>query len=198
MFVSFEGVDGVGKSTVIEKVHEELQKNYKTAIYNEPDNRYGQAAKFGDRGLKKLDLLYLWWTARRYELNRINFKETDIVLADRYYDSTYVYLNEYLDDIMIRQNYNHNHFLKPDLTFVLYCPTEVIIERLKERLSNDMFESLDFNIIHRRNEMFKYLTMTTELKRNIQMINGNQDIDKVCKSCLEYLLAGLSREVWNK
>jgi len=195
MFVSFEGVDGTGKSTVINKIQKELSKDYKVILYNEPSNQYGRTAKFGDPGLKKLDLLYLWWTARRYELNKLENQNYDIVLADRYYDSTHVYLNEYLDDVMIQQNYNHNHFVKPDITFVLYCPTEVLIERIKERTTNDAFESLDFNTIDRRNEMFKYLTMTTELKRNIQMINSNQDIDQVCDDCLKYLLANLSREV---
>lgn len=193
MFVSFEGVDGTGKSTIIENIQKKLSKEYKVVIYNEPSNQYGRTAKFGDPGLKKLDLINLWWTDRRFELNKLENQDYDIVLADRYYDSTFVYLNEYLDNIMVQQNYNHNYFLKPDITFVLHCPTEVLIERIKERVTTDVFESLEVDLIDLRNKIFQQLSLINHFERNIKCINSNQDIDQVCNDCLQYLLADLSR-----
>src|SRR6056297_1269215 len=120
MFISFEGVDNTGKSSVAKRLYKHFKKNNNVYFYNEPlNNEFGRMAKFGRDGLKSIDLIYLWWISRKFELNDIKLKNPNIVIADRYYDSTFVYgkLYNHSQD-MINHNYDTKYFKEPDLTFI--------------------------------------------------------------------------------
>jgi len=48
MFISFEGVDNTGKTSIINKIYEVLKEDFTIYKYNEPSNNYfGELAKYG-------------------------------------------------------------------------------------------------------------------------------------------------------
>lgn len=95
--ISFEGIDSVGKSTVINEVYKKLKaKNKNVKLYFEPGstNTGIQIRNILKNGEKKDSLtnLYLYIAARAELVNTISqLEDVDYVLIDRYVDSTNAY-----------------------------------------------------------------------------------------------------------
>jgi thymidylate kinase len=113
MRIVLEGVNGVGKTTLIE----ELKKHYNFKIYKEPRHLV--------RNIK--DLLHWRETTGQWFLNKW---QNEIVLLDRYTLSTLIY------NVIIKKDLPYEDYLqhskkvaKPDLVVVLTAPPDVILQR---------------------------------------------------------------------
>jgi thymidylate kinase len=127
MIISFEGVDGVGKSTLINYAMEYLrEKNIKVSCVSDgytPDQNTKSA-------LAKICQVF----AKRFEVLR-NIKGNEITLYDRYIDSTYVYApNETLTLIDLLRH----HIPRPRLCFVITCDPETILQRIYQRNTDNL------------------------------------------------------------
>lgn len=144
MLITFEGIDGCGKTTQINNLTTYLQsKGLKVTVFREPGGTY-LSEKIRDLLLYETDEMdfrteLLLFSAARSQLVREKviplLKKDELVILDRFFDSTIAY-----------QGYGRNfaqiediHFLNslatyntiPDITFYLKISTEVASERTK-------------------------------------------------------------------
>jgi dTMP kinase len=166
LFITLEGVEGSGKTTQAAMLGEALRKEGRSVIVtHEPGGtRAGEAIRkiFLDPEVS-LDvaselLLVLADRAQHVrEMIRPRVDAGEIVISDRYSDSTVAYqgYGRGFDLTLLRQlNQLATDGMVPDLTIVLDCTAEVGLQRTRERVKGqphrfDRFESemLDF---HRR------------------------------------------------
>jgi dTMP kinase len=159
LFITFEGGEGVGKSTQISKLREALENLGYDVIQTREPGGCPEAEQIRDLILKSEQYHFdplsetLLLYAARYEHVKKKIQPAldvgKIVLCDRFADSTLVYqgyagglslsLLETLYTLIIGD-------LKPDLTFVLDLPVALSSERTQSRgLPQDRFESKEQN-----------------------------------------------------
>lgn len=192
--VVFEGIDGCGKTSVIELIKTFLN-NARISYYlsYEPGNQFGKMAKFGTSGLTSKDDIYLWWLARRFEQNLFVNKEYNIILKDRYYDSTYVYQN-FKDTYLEQHNFDENYFMKPDLTIFLDVNPEIAIKRMINRNKNgntkkDLYETSNIDILKERIKLFNEIIDKHSNWRDFEIINTNdKTIAEIAATAFTYIL----------
>ena len=186
-FITFEGVDGCGKSTQTDKLVEKLFETEISALtVREPG---------GDpisESIRKL-LLHaeesmsdraeaLLMIASRAQLtdkvilpHLINGKW---VVADRYADSTLAYQGGGRGlsvNVLEAINNFGTYTLKPDITFFIDIPIKKANERMS--VSRDRIEREGANFQQRVRD--QYLAMNTKEPERVILINGEQSIDKV-------------------
>ena len=142
--ISFEGVDGVGKSTVIQKTATDLTSlGYSVIVLREPGTT--------DLGLKLRELIksdtprselaeVLLFMASRADMvtNVVTraLKAYDIVLLDRYIDSTIAYQG-YGNGVDINLLNELNRMVinnkLPDKTIYIDAPMDIVAERIRLR-----------------------------------------------------------------
>ena len=153
-FVTIEGVDGSGKSTQSRLLAEGLTaEGHETLLTREPGGSPGAEAirellAAGDSfDWSRESETLLFMAARRDHLDKRILPELakgNVVICDRYVDSTRVYqgfgnprLRSVIDDL-------HNGLIGvwPDITFVLNLPLDLARVRIEERHGSDWrFES---------------------------------------------------------
>ena len=187
MFIVFEGVDGSGKDTQLNKVFEYLgKKNKNLQIWKtkEPTN-YTVSWKLILQKLKSWgfsspeEALNLYVKDREEQtIIRKEILKHSTILSSRFDYSTYVY--QWLSWVSfkkIESLHNYKNIIIPDITFIFDVSSENIKKRLKKRWWNkDFFEDIDF--LTKAN--IKYLEIAEKLKweRKIYIINANESIEK--------------------
>lgn len=163
MFITFEGIDGCGKTTQIRRLAETLrQRGYKVTLTREPGGSPGAEEIRSlllngepDRWSAQSEIL-LFTVARRDHVEKCilpNLEDSSIVLCDRFLDSTRAYQGQkgkaYLD--MVNQLHELMIGKMPDLTLLLDMKPEIALSRSLARLADtdageDRFEKagLDF------------------------------------------------------
>jgi dTMP kinase len=157
LFITFEGGEGAGKSTQIRRLHARLQaRSIKTQVTREPGGTPGAElirALILDGTRPALDALtetLLFYAARANHLAefiRPALARGDVVLCDRFSDSTRVYQGvlgavpsavvEQLEALVVAET-------KPDWTIILDIPPETGLARASQRRGShqaDRFES---------------------------------------------------------
>ncbi|MCX7871339.1 MAG: hypothetical protein N2485_07220 [bacterium] len=151
--IAFEGVDGVGKTTIMSVVYQKLL-NY-INDNNQKILRYAEPSYFKEiiEELKEdnISLLLLFLLSRRNLLQNIKKeiereKKPILVLLDRYIDSTIVYqilynkldLKTFLQfqDIIFFENQNNY----PLITFIFKAEINEIIKRIKLKTNKFLFD----------------------------------------------------------
>lgn len=158
MFITFEGIDGSGKTTQIELLSEKLtEEGYKVSVFREPG---GTEISEQIREIlldTKLDIdpvtELLLFSAARSQLIAEKVlplqKAGTIVILDRFYDSTTAYQGYGRESVALKQirelNKVASHDNEPDLTFYMKISLEEAQKRtLKQQkdrmeLSGDEF-----------------------------------------------------------
>ena len=147
--VTFEGIDGCGKTTILSHVTDYCQSKsipYKTIA--EKHHPLIQSKIFNSDKLPSFQLQLLYWWQTRRELLEENylfneFEDLNVVFFDRYYDSTYAYQYLTTGSIESKFNFNSSIFPTPNLTFYLQLDQATALDRLVDRNSNDFYEKLD-------------------------------------------------------
>ena len=196
MFITLEGSEGAGKSTLIEHLKNYfLDKNIEFIITKEP-GATEEGAELRKLLLDKnieLDPISetLLILADRIEHVRkiINpaLEENKNVLSDRYLDSTYAYQGagrkinkEELDRFIKPLN-----FPEPDLTIYLDLPVEEGLKRAKGRDRLDRFEEEEIDFFERiRNS---YLKLALEDSNRIVTIDSTNSEKEVFELAKEYI-----------
>lgn len=198
-FITFEGPEGAGKTTIIEKLASELRKtsNYKIMITREPGGIHisEQIRQIIlDKENTKMDgrteaLLYA--AARRQhivEKIRPALDRGEIVLCDRFIDSSLAYQG-YARELGIEEVYAINEFavkgMMPDLTLYFDIQPEEGLERInkhKDREVNRLdLESLAFHTKVREG----YQLLLKKFPDRIYEINASQSIETVLSESKE-------------
>ncbi len=192
-FITFEGSEGCGKTTQIEALAKALEAKGKTVlITREPGGTLiGEKIRnlLQDPGHENeiSDMAeLLLFSASRAELiaSRIQpaLKRGEIVICDRFYDSTYVYqgLGRAIDMEIVEQlNQITVGTLKPDLTILLDLDAKVGIDRAKSRQSGELDrienESLAFFEAVRNG----YLELAKKEPERFKTIDGLLSVDAI-------------------
>ena len=194
-FITFEGSEGCGKTTQIEALAKALEAQGKTVlITREPGGTLiGEKIRnlLQDPSHKNdiSDMTeLLLFSASRAELitSRIQpaLSRGEIVICDRFYDSTFVYqgLGRAIDMNKVEQlNQITVGTLKPDLTILLDLDAKIGIERAKSRQSGELDrienESLAFFEAVRNG----YLELAKKEPERFKTIDGLLSVDAIKK-----------------
>ena len=192
-FITFEVSEGCGKTTQIEALAKALEAKGKTVfITREPGGTLiGEKIRnlLQDPSLKNeiSDMAeLLLFSASRAELiaSRIQpaLKRGEIVICDRFYDSTYVYqgLGRAIGmDIVEQLNQMTVGTLKPDLTILLDLDAEVGIERAKSRQSGNLDRIENESITFFEAVRNGYLELAQKEPERFKTIDGLLSVDAI-------------------
>ncbi len=202
MFITFEGIDGCGKSTQVSRFAATLSKRgIPLLVTREPGGtEIGQAIRdillrAENIHLAPLAELFLYAADRAQhvaEVIRPALEAKKWVVCDRYFDATTVYQGVALEGyntLIDAVNREITLACQPDITFLLDCPAEVGLKRIAKRHSRrkdrDRFErkALDFHIRVR----YGYLTLANKYKDRFRIIDGTLPADRVEKRIREII-----------
>ena len=192
-FIVFEGLDGCGKTSVIDGVKTILQNGGSSIdISYEPRTEFGKLAKFGHPDYCTNDSVYFWWLARRYEVDRFTQLSVDYVLKDRYYDTTWVYL-ELDGDSREIHNFDPKYFVQPDLTIYLDATPEICLQRMGDhnKREKDRFETTDLEKLNKRRKLYhKLIKKHIDDGYNIVSIDTTQNsLNNVIGQCCHHIFS---------
>lgn len=194
-FIVFEGIDGTGKSTQLALLQNYLsQKGYNVLTTREPG---GTVISEEIRSLllnpahKDLDYrteAFLYSSARSqlvYTKIKPALAEGEIVLCDRFIDSTLAYQGygrglpiEFLEKL----NQLATEGLNPDRVIVLDLPVEESLSRMKNRSERDRLESEPTQFHRRVRE--GYLEISQQHPNTHLVLNATISIDKLHQQVL--------------
>lgn len=205
MFISFEGIDGSGKSTIAKLVDEQLKKEgYQTVLTREPGGvkiAEDIRAIILDKNNTNLDdhtEALLFAAARRQHLKeRIlpALKENKIVLCDRFVDSSLAYQGGG-KHLGVNEVYNINIFatdnLLPDLTLLFDMDPQEALKRIdknKEREVNRLdLEKLSFYETTRNT----FLDLAKKYPTRIKIVNASKSIHEVLNEAMKIIKVKLN------
>ncbi|MDI1471696.1 MAG: dTMP kinase [Thermodesulfovibrio sp.] len=195
IFISFEGIEGSGKSTQAKLLEVRLRENGLKVMYTfEPgDTELGKRLRnvLLDEELKihSISELLLYFSDRiQHVEEKIKplIDEGFIVISDRFTDSTLAYQGYgrgvSLDLINTLNKILLNEF-KPHLTVLLDLPVEIGLTRNKKINKKDRFEIEEISFHNRVRQGFLELA-SKEAERFI-IIDATQPIDEIAKEIYE-------------
>ena len=202
-FISFEGIDGSGKSTQIQKLAEFLGAlDFDTIITREPGGSVGGEEIRNlllqgnvDRWSAETEIL-LFTAARRDHLERIilpALKEGKIVICDRFTDSTRMYQGmrgANLRNLIDTLNEKVINF-EPDLTIIIDINPEISLKRAKSRkIVEERFE--DFGVDLQMKMRKGFIELAKEFGDRIEVVDGQQSVDKLAQDICSLVKAKIS------
>jgi thymidylate kinase len=202
-FISFEGIDGSGKSTQIQKLAEFLGAlDFDIVITREPGGSVGGEEIRNlllqgnvDRWSAETEIL-LFTAARRDHLERIilpALKEGKIVICDRFTDSTRMYQGmrgANLRNLVDTLNEKVINF-DPDLTIIIDINPEISLKRAKSRKTvEERFE--DFGVDLQMKMRKGFIELAKEFGNRIEVVDGQQSVDKLAQDIGSLVKAKIS------
>jgi dTMP kinase len=195
IFISLEGVEGVGKSTALKYVESLLQKNnIEFQLTREPGGtalaeriRDLLLDQYQERVSAETELL-LMFAARSQNVSEVikpALAAGKCVVADRFVDASYAYQGggrgididkiDALTDLVMQE-------LRPDVTLLLDAPVEVGLKRMAERLKKDRIESETIEFFERVRQ--QYLALSHRFPDRYRVIDAEQDVAGVQQQIL--------------
>ncbi len=151
-FVTFEGIDGSGKTTISRRVAAALRvRGTPVFLTREPTKTWtGEAVRRSykdDVGPLAEAFLFLADRAAHQEEIRRHLDAGELVLCDRYADSTYAYQGARLEGIVeapveFLRRMSEPWLIRPDLTIYLRVPASRGLDRIAGRPEKVRFEKL--------------------------------------------------------
>ena len=189
LFITFEGIEGCGKSTQAQMLKEYLQsKQIPVFLTREPggpkiseDIREILLSNDNVEMLDRTEVL-LYMASRSQHTGQWilpKLKKGIVVISDRYYDSTIAYQGaaRKIDRNIIDSLTKYATFgLQPEITFLVDLPAEVGLSRIKQQDADRLEqESLDFH----RNVRKGFLEIAKAEKDRYFILDGSKSIDEI-------------------
>ena len=208
-FITFEGGEGVGKTTQIDLLKSYLlSKDYNVISTREPGgtNEGETIRKSLVSGLKDtwdpISEALIFNALRRQHINKViipSLNENKIVICDRFIDSTIVYQGFVGSIEKSVLNNLHKEFcynLYPDITFFIELDPELGLIRSNNRINNKIenrFES--FGLDYHKKVFVGFNQLWKKNTKRIIKIDGNQKIEKISKDIIYMLNLSMSNNV---
>ena len=194
-FVSFEGIDGCGKSTQAKLLASHFETELKDVVRTrEPGGSIGAEAIRGllltgdtDKWSAETEIL-LFTAARRDHLERTiepALAAGKMVICDRFADSTRVYQGATRGDLRGKVDQLHATMIgrEPDLTLIIDVDPRVALTRgLARNSGEDRFE--DFGLEFQEKLRSGFLKLAQEYPQRCRLIDGNRPPVAVFKDVL--------------
>jgi len=190
LFITFEGVEGAGKTTNIEYIAEKIiATGHEILLTREPGGtELGEAirelliSKEYPEMHHNTELL-LMFAARAEHLQRKiipALEQGKWVLCDRFTDATYAYQGAGRDidqdNIQILENLVQGT-LRPDYTFLFDIDANIGLARARSRGETDRFEQQHIDFFNRVRSA--YLKMADENQNRYRIVNAQYDLQTV-------------------
>lgn len=195
-FVTFEGLDGCGKSTQLRKTQEYLtERGWETLVSREPggcgiSERVREILlDVGSEGMSAQCEALLYAAARAEHVRNViepALQAGKIVLCDRFLDSSIAYQGygrELGEDFVRQINESAVHGLEPDRTFLFELPEETAKSRvLSGETAPDRLEAESMDFFARVRAGYQNIALRD--MRRVVCVDAKRDIESVFQSVL--------------
>lgn len=189
IFITFEGLDGTGKTTQINELASRLLKLGVAFTQTREPGGTPIAEKIRDIILDKENTeicfeaeALLYAASRAQHVSQVikpALEKGEIVICDRFFDSTLAYQG-YARELDLEDLFKINHFamqnVKPDLTFLLDIPADETSERINSKeLDRLDLEEMDF----KKRVRAGFLKIADFEKERVKVINASIGIEEI-------------------
>ena len=204
-FVTFEGIEGSGKSYKINKLNQRLKKkNFKTISTREPGGSFsaesirkliltGNVNKFSRR---TDTLLYLASRNEHFEkIIKPSISKNKIILCDRFIDSTIAYQVYGNGESKSFVEYVHKYILgnfRPDLTFILTVNMNKAFKRIQKRKKKNRYDKFSKKFYEKAQKAFIKIAKTN--KSRYKILDNSRDTSEVEKKIFDYFIDSFNRK----
>jgi len=189
-FITVEGIEGVGKTTNIDFIHQQLQAAGRNVVLTrEPGGTpLGEAIRGllldpAYTGMDSTCELQLMFAARAEHLAKVVWpalEQGQWVLCDRFTDATYAYQGggRGIDtEVIARLEQLVQGDFRPDLTLLLDVPVEIGLARASKRGALDRFEQEKVEFFERVRAA--YLEMAERSPERYRIIDASEPLEVV-------------------
>ena len=193
-FITFEGIEGAGKTTTINMISTFLQENSLDCIVTREPGGTVIGEKIRDILLdnkSKLDdksELLLMFAARNQHINEVikpALKDNKWVICDRYIDASLAYqgygrgielniisnlINTYAEDVM------------PDITFLLDIDVTSAFLRFEKNREKDRFENLNIDFFEK--VRLGYIDIANKNPKRIKVIDAKKNSESIANEII--------------
>ena len=198
MFISFEGTEGVGKTTLIRKIHQYFEQQGKqVALTREPGGtplaeqiRSLLLAVNHEEQMSHDTELLLIYAARAQHLQQVIVPALEagkIVLSDRFTDASFAYQCAGRGLSQEKLQLLNQTFVSqmPNITFWLDAPIELGMTRARERGALDRFEQEKLSFFAKVRA--GYETLWQAEPERIKRLDATQNAELVFEDALNYV-----------
>jgi len=202
LFITFEGVEGSGKTTQIQRLKKHLvQKGIPCKVTREPggcpiSEKVRKILLNPDhREMAPMSELLLYEAARAQHVKEVIepfLKKGGVILCDRFNDATIAYQGYGRNmDLKWIEHLNHlsSQGIKPDVTFLLDCPSHVGLKRALKRnrtLKKEKEERFEKEKIPFHQQVRKgYLAIARKEPQRMKIIDTRVGEDRVFEKIRE-------------
>ena len=185
--ISFEGIEGVGKSTQIILLKDHLEsKNFSVEVFREPGSTIaGEKIRnilldTSHELSNETELLLMFAARAELVTHKINTNKSDYLLLDRFYDASIAYQGHgrTLSIPMIESLISFTKCPVPDCSFLLDISVQEGFAR-KTHDKKDRIESSSVTFFNKVRE--GYLSIAKENVNRFTIIDASMDIDEIHK-----------------
>ena len=191
-FITFEGIDGSGKTTILDGVYSALlKKGYSVIKTKEPtDSEIGKfVQKCISTNYDPIVTSFTFISDRIMHGKEIQkwLDEGNIVLCDRYAESTYAYQGAQLEESIDKpikwlKDLSINRFPIPDRTFLFLINPEQAIKRIQNRNQLIPFEKVSF--LEKVHKNYEDISDQSQIK----IIDAAKSINYLTDLCIKDIL----------
>ena len=198
MFISFEGTEGVGKTTLIRSIYENFIAQGKDVILTREPGGTPMAEQIRslllavnhEEVMAHDTELLLMYAARAQHLSQVILPALEagkIVLCDRFSDASFAYqcAGRGLSETKLQLLNDHFVARMPDITFWLEAPIELGMNRARERGALDRFEQEKVTFFEKVRA--GYETSWQRHPERIKRLDATQTPEQVFEQALSYL-----------
>ena len=194
-FISFEGIEGSGKTTQAKLLHEFiLKKGYQSTLTREPGGTKA-AEKIREilisEKMNSISEILLNFAARKDHIENLikpQISSKNFVISDRFFDSTFAYqgfgFGTEINIIEQIKNLTIDSF-SPDITFFIDINIEVMQQRIFKRSSNNKYEDLSLEFHQKVRKGF--LDLWKKNSNRIIKINGDQKKELIFQEIIHHI-----------
>ncbi|CAI2573089.1 dTMP kinase [Apilactobacillus kunkeei] len=201
-FITFEGTDGAGKTTILNMVLDYLKEEMgdKLVTSREPGgNPIAESIREVILDRKNVDMdkrteALLYAAARRQNIEQTvkpAIADNKLVICDRYLDSSIAYQGggrEIGEDTINEMNQFATEGFLPDLTIYFNLPVEEGLKRIAKNRAEEEVDRLDVETIDFHNRVHAaYQRLAKDNPKRIKSVDATQSIDAVYQNVLEIL-----------
>ena len=199
-FITFEGIDGCGKTTQIKLLEQWFLRNNLNFCFMREPGGAGVGEKIRSilkeenvsDGITNLALIV---AARRDNIQNIikpNLAKKKFVVSDRFIDSTLVYqtiLDKISKERILQLHELLDIYILPDITFFLDVEPLIAKQRISATKHSDYSKNDDLAIELRQKLRQGFLNLAAEYPKRIKIIDANNSPEKIHNQIVQYLLS---------